>query len=108
VAICRDESEASATWENWRRSPTWKRRLYAWRNRIRGRALAPDWMAVDDSLIVNQFIPGKPAMCLVAAVKGRVLGGLTALKEKCYRMKKGRAVSCGLFTTLTCAAPPAR
>ena len=84
VAVCRDEAEAAVVWRNWHRRPAWKRRFYAWRNRVRGRELGSRWLPVDKVVVASQFIAGKPAMCLATAFEGQVLASLTALKEKCF------------------------
>lgn len=84
VAVCRDASEAATVWRNWHRRPAWKRRFYAWRNRIRGRELGSRWLPADKVVVASRFIGGKPAMCLVTAFEGQVLAALTALKEKCF------------------------
>jgi predicted ATP-grasp superfamily ATP-dependent carboligase len=84
VAICRNESEAVAVWKNWHRKLSWKRRFYAWRNRIRGRELSAHWLPADRVIVASQFITGKPVFCQLTVLAGRVLAGLTALKEKTY------------------------
>jgi predicted ATP-grasp superfamily ATP-dependent carboligase len=84
VAICRNESEAIAVWRNWHRKPAWKRHFYAWRNHVRGRELSPRWLPADRVIVASQFIAGKPAFCQLTVLAGRVLAGLTALKEKTY------------------------
>jgi hypothetical protein len=89
VAVCRNESEAIAVWGNWRRKPAWKRRFYAWRNRIRGRELGPRWSTTGGCIVASQFITGKPAMCLTTVFEGRVLAMLTAFKEKTFPNELG-------------------
>lgn len=84
VVICRDESEAVAAWRNWNRKLTWKRRFYAWRNRVRRRETSARWLPADRVIVASQFIAGKPAFCQLTVLAGRVLAGLTALKEKTY------------------------
>lgn len=89
VAICRNESEAVTVWKNWHRKPAWKRRFYAWRNRVRGRELSARWLPAERVIVASQFILGMPAMCMLTAFEGRVLAGLTALKERTYPDDKG-------------------
>jgi len=84
VAICHDKAEAIAVWKTWHRRPRWKQRFYAWRNSIRGRSLSTRWLPTDKVTMASQYITGQPAMCLVTAFEGQVLGRLTALSVESY------------------------
>jgi hypothetical protein len=112
VTICHEESDLLQTWQRlWWRCKV-KNRLYTWCDRLRGRRAASFWMPADQSITINQYIPGEPAMCQVVAVNGRVLAGAAAHKIQCTPDAKGpssvlRFVAGGemlqMASALTCA-----
>jgi predicted ATP-grasp superfamily ATP-dependent carboligase len=89
VAVCRNEAQMTAVFDRWRNELTLSRRLRRWRDLIVGRTLGKDWLPADQTITVNQFIPGQPAMSMASAFDGATLAAVTAIKEQCFPNELG-------------------
>ena len=84
VFICQDEAEVETKLQELNRQQALAFRLTQWREKLRGRVMDEYWLPTDDSLIATQYIAGKNAMSLAAAMEGRMLGVLTAEAVKTH------------------------
>jgi len=78
VFICQDEAEVEKTLGELKLQRALAFRFMLWREKVRGRVMDEHWLPADESLIATQYIAGRSAMSLAAAVEGRMLGVLTA------------------------------
>ena len=91
VFICHNEVEARAAWERSRPKDNARKRILNWREQFRGRVIESSWLRSDRSVTVSQFIRGKCANSLAAAVGGRMLAALTAEVEQTNHNDTGPA-----------------
>ena len=84
VFICHSEAEVVTVMAWLQRKQTLRERLSLWREEFRGRKMERHWLPTDQSLTVSQFIPGQCAMVLAAAMGGRMLAALTAVKVQSF------------------------
>src|SRR5450756_2433144 len=84
VAICQNEKEAAAALARFKQEKKLGDRLALWREEFRGRKMEQGWLRADESLTVSQFIKGECATLLAAALGGRMLAALSAVKLEAF------------------------
>ena len=89
VTFCDNERQVSAIYTKYSEASRWKGRIKSRLIQARGWMLGPAWFPADRSVTVNEAIRGNPAMIAVAAVNGKVLTHVTAIKVECRPQRKG-------------------
>ena len=89
VFICPDEAKATAVMAQWQRKQKLGDRVWLWREEFRGRMMTRHWLPADQTVTVSRFVAGECATLLAAAVDGRMLAALTAVKVKSYPDEQG-------------------
>ena len=81
VRICRNEDELRVALQDLRKRFSYARGIV---RRLLGARLESYWFNADDSLTVQEFVRGIPAMFNVVAIRGKTLAGFLALKEQIF------------------------
>jgi hypothetical protein len=89
VAFCDNKLQVETTYRKYSEAARWKGRVKLRIIQLRGWSLGTAWHPADRSVTINEAIRGEPAMIAVAAINGKVLSHVTAIKVECSPQLRG-------------------
>lgn len=92
VVVCRSREEVDSSLELLTMYDSLKWRLSRWRDELQGRALASRWLPVSGRMTVSRFIEGNCGTSVVAAMEGKALSVMTAVREGTQKSAESNSV----------------